>query len=243
MLKMLWWWRLAWLHIACIHDMSIDEISQNFLRHTQHRRNSLLCLVIIALFIAFCYLYIYGWVDKACLFLSGDFWPLGLFCCVSDKDSGYTISLVQVVSGSCISDIVVGVMDFGTGRNPTRLWMNDSCFDQPLKYRLFWHNQANKLNNTPTYLFLYFQFWFGLAQPQYLEMAPSKKGVSMNVIIGVYSSSDLKLLVLYYFWVVKHLAITYLLANFLIFMVENSHCGYCCYIKLLSIVLMIPKHR
>ena len=84
-----------------------------------------------------------------------------------------------------------------------------------MKYRLFWHNQSNKLNNTSTYLFLYFQFWFGLAQPQYLEMAPSKKGVSMNVIIGVYSSSDLKLLVLYYFWVVKHLAITYLMANFL----------------------------
>ena len=56
-----------------------------------------------------------------------------------------------------------------------------------MKYRLFWHNQSNKLNNTSTYLFLYFQFWFGLAQPQYLGMAPSKKGVSMNVIIGVYS--------------------------------------------------------
>ena len=52
-------------------------------------------LQVIALFIAFCYLYIYGWVDKAGLFLSGDFWPLGLFCCVLDKDRGNTISLVQ----------------------------------------------------------------------------------------------------------------------------------------------------
>ena len=35
------------------------------------------------------------WVDKAGLFLSGDFWPLGLFCCVLDKDRGNTISLVR----------------------------------------------------------------------------------------------------------------------------------------------------
>ena len=233
---MFWWWWLAWIHIASIHDISINETSQNFLRHSTGEihciAQSLLCCSLLC-----CVIYIYGWVDKAGLFLSGDFWPLGLFCCVSDKDWGNTISVVRstlrvLYFWYCYS-LRLGLWIFGQGETPLKLWMNDSCFDQPMKYRLFWHNQSNKLNNTSTYLFLYFQFWFGLAQPQYLEMAPSKKGVSINVIIGVYSSADLELIVLYG----KHLA------NFLIFMVENSHCGSCRYIKLSSIVLMIPKHR